>query len=163
MSPLRRVFGERAGPQALGILVPPGRRTVLILRPRALAWDLLLIQPGAAAEPFRELERSEAEAAAEQLCRALEEWAGGGPGRVEAVPLPGGGHCVRADVGAFPLIACLRRPGQPYRPMVFANADEAHAAATAIAAVLCPAAGRVQEVYFNTRHFRRGTLSAEDR
>jgi hypothetical protein len=64
MSPLRRVFGERSGPTALGILVPPGRRTVLILRPRALAWDLLLTHPGPAA-PFRELGRDEAEAAAE--------------------------------------------------------------------------------------------------
>ena len=91
MSPLRRVFGERAGPTALGILVPPGRRTVLILRPRALAWDLLLTQPlpeGATFAPFYELTREEAEVAAEQLCRALEAWGGGGPGRVEAVTLP---------------------------------------------------------------------------
>src|SRR5262249_27592345 len=101
MSPLRRVFGERAGPTALGILVPRGRRTVLILRPRALAWDLLLTHAAATGSvaPFRELGRDEAEAAAEQLCRALEGWAGGGTGRVDAVPLPGGaGHCVRAEV-----------------------------------------------------------------
>src|SRR5262245_41541951 len=135
MSSFRRVFGERAGPTALSILVPPGRRTVLILRPRALAWDLILIQPGSGA--FMELAHDEAEAAAETLCRALEAWGDGGPGQVAALPLSGGeGHCVRAQVGEFPLLACPRRPGQPYQPMVFASLDEARDAATAIASVL---------------------------
>jgi hypothetical protein len=31
MCPLRRVEDDRAGPSALGILVPPGRRTFLIV------------------------------------------------------------------------------------------------------------------------------------
>lgn len=158
MSPLRRVFGERASPTALGILIPPGRRTVLILRPRALAWDLLLTQPaleGAAYGSFRELTREEAEAAAEQLCRALEEWARGGTGCVEPVAMPDGqGYCVSGRVGALPLLACLRRPGQAYEPLVLAE-ESARAAAVDIASVLCPASGAVQEVYFNTRHFSR--------
>jgi hypothetical protein len=161
MSPLRRVFGERAGPTALGILVPPGRRTVLILRPRALAWDLLLTEPDRPGT-FRELPHDEAEAAAERLCRALEIWAGGGDGRVDALPLEGGGHWVRAEVGEFLFVACLRRPGQPYQPAVFTGLDEARPAAAVIAAVLCPAPGRVQEVYFNTRNFSAGSPPAPD-
>ena len=44
MSVFRRVDDDRAGPAAMGILVPPGRRTFLILRPRALAWDLILLR-----------------------------------------------------------------------------------------------------------------------
>ena len=73
MSPLRRVEAGRAGPGALGILVPPGRPTVLILRPRALPWDLLLVRAGEGGEagtPFLHLERQEAEAAAEGLIQA---------------------------------------------------------------------------------------------
>ncbi len=159
MSPLRRVFGERAGPSALGILVPPGQRTLLIVRPRALPWDLLLVQPGEGnvlSTSFRELDRDEAEATAEQLCRALEEWIGGGPGQVEAVPSAAGdGYCICALVGQFPLIACLRLPGQAYRPMVCATLDEARAAVASMSAVLCPAADTYQEVYFNTRKFMR--------
>jgi hypothetical protein len=157
MSPLRRVFGERAGPTALGILVPPGPRTVLILRPRSLPWDLLLTNPGgeeAPLLPLRELPRQEAEAVAEQLCHSLEEWAEGGPVRVEAVAAPGSaGYCVRAWAGPFPLIACPRRPREPYHPLIVSDEEDARTAATAIAAVLHPAVGSVQEVYFNTRNF----------
>ena len=63
MCALRRVEGDRAGPDALGILVPPARRTFVILRPRALPWDLLLLRDPEA-EAFRELGRDEAHAAA---------------------------------------------------------------------------------------------------
>src|ERR1700730_5167165 len=71
MSPLRRVLGDRAGPTAVGILVPPGPRTVVILRPRALAWDLLLVRGDAT---FQEIESHEAEAIVQGLARALEDW-----------------------------------------------------------------------------------------
>jgi hypothetical protein len=54
---------------------------------------------------------------------------------------------VQAEVGPFPLVACPRRPGQPYRPAAYA--------AAALARVLCPAGGAGQEVYLNTRHFGR--------
>jgi hypothetical protein len=36
-----RVDAQRAGPAALGILVPPGDKTLVVLRPRGLEWDLL--------------------------------------------------------------------------------------------------------------------------
>ena len=41
MSAFRRVEAQHAGGNALGILVPPGARTVVILRARSLGWDLL--------------------------------------------------------------------------------------------------------------------------
>jgi hypothetical protein len=158
MSPFRLLEAARAGPDALGILVPPGRPTVVILRPRALPWDLLLVRGGGgeAGTPFLHLEPEEAGAVAEGLWRALQKWSAGGPGRVEEAYAPeGGGYWVQAEVGPFPLIACPRRPGQPYRPAAYATPDEAGAAAATLAAVLRPAAGAVQEVYVNTRHFGR--------
>lgn len=150
MSPLRRVLGDRAGPAAVGILVPPGPRTVVILRPRALAWDLLLARE----DVFREIESHESEAIVQGLARALEDWIGGGPGRVEVVHAPSG-YGVRAELGAYPLIACPRVPGQPYQPVVFPRAEDARSAAAHIGTALCPPAGSQQELYFNTRHFAR--------
>ena len=41
MPAFRRVEPHQAGARALGILVPPGPKTVVILRPRGLDWDLL--------------------------------------------------------------------------------------------------------------------------
>ena len=148
---LRRVEGDRAGPDALGILLPPGERTVLIVRPRALCWDLLLVR-GLAGTAFRELGRHEAAGVAQAFFVALEEWNRGGPGHVAAVAASeGDGFLVWADVGDFALVACERLPGQPYRPAVLHAAD-APRAVDLITAALHPAAGQ-REVYFNTRHF----------
>jgi hypothetical protein len=159
MMSLRRVEAQRAGSAALGILLPPGPRTVLILRPRPVSWDLLLVRAGADGEtgtPFLHLEPEEGQAIAEGVLRALERWAAGQPGKVEAAFAPDGiGYWVQAEVGAFPLIACERRPGQPYRPATFATSNEAQEAASAIAAALSPGSGATLEVYLNTRHFGR--------
>ncbi len=152
MGVLRRVTDQRAGPAALGILVPPGPRTVLILRPRSLAFDLLLVGPDGA---FRDMAHHEADAAAGELGRALDELAAYGPGATESLPAPGGGWWLRLRVGAFALLACPREPGRPYRPAVFADAEATRAAAGQLAAVLCPPPGVAQELYFNTRHFGR--------
>jgi hypothetical protein len=150
---LRHVSGEQAGPTAVGILLPPGARTVLIVRPRALSWDLLLVQ-GVASASFRELIAHEAAAVAHDFYRALEAWNSGGPGHVAAVATGTGGYLVWADVGDFALVACERLPGQPYRPAVFA-AEEARQAASLLGAALRPPPPAQQEVYFNTRHFAR--------
>jgi hypothetical protein len=154
---LQRVEARQAGPDALGILLPPGARTVLILRPRSVAWDLLLVRSGEGGEagtPFLHLEAEEGQAMAEGVLRALQRWVAGGSGKVDAAVAPDGvGYWVQAEVGAFPLIACERRPGQPYRPAAFAGAEEAEAAAAAIAAALCPSPGIGLEVYLNMRHF----------
>ena len=45
MAPFRHVEGNQAGPNALGILLPPGRRTLVVVRPRSLAWDLIPLNP----------------------------------------------------------------------------------------------------------------------
>jgi hypothetical protein len=155
MCALRRVEDGRAGPAALGILVPPGRRTFLILRPRALAWDLVLLRTPQGWD-FRAMSHSEAQAAARDLCRALEAWAAGGEGRLEEAASPEGpGFWLRARVGPFALLACPRLPGRPYQPHTFPDADAARAAARQLAPVLCPPAGVDQECYLNTCHFNR--------
>ena len=155
MSAFRRVEGREAGPAALGVLAPPGRRTFLILRPRALPWDLVLLQP-ANGSVFCEMDRDEATAAAGALVRALEEWAAGGPGRVETAAAPQGpGLWLRVHAGPFSLLLCPRAPGQPYQALRFADGDAARAAAADLAPVLQPPSGAQQEVYFNTRHFGR--------
>jgi hypothetical protein len=156
MTALRRVFGDKAGPKALGILVPPGARTTLVIRPRALPWDLLLIATSEDVIHFRDFSAAEAEAAAEAFARTLEERAKHGDSVCETIPAPGStGFCLRATVGAFHLIACPRFPGQPYRPMVWADLDEASDAAAVVKSVFCPPAGTRQEIYFNSRHFAR--------
>jgi hypothetical protein len=152
MSPFRRVSDDRAGPNAVGILVPLCGRTVVIVRPRALAWDLVLLGPAGLA--VQELERDDAALAARQLFAALEDWAGGGSATLTLLAADQG-YLVRVDVGGHSLIACARRPGQAYRPAIFPSRAAAEQAAASLAAVLCPSEGRQQELYFNTQNFAR--------
>jgi hypothetical protein len=155
MCPLRRVEDHRAGPTALGILVPPGRRTVLIVRPRSLAWDLLLVRPGSVSA-FHELPNEEAGRLTHELYQALRQWSGSASGHIEEVACPEEhGFWVRIRVGPFALLLCGRRPGQPYEPLVFADAESALAAASKLRRVLHPPANVDQEVYLNTLHFQR--------
>ncbi len=155
MSAFRCVDPREAGPAALGVLAPPGRRTHLILRPRALPWDLVLLQP---AHPsiFHEMDRDEATAVAAAVARALEAWALGGPGGVETADAPQGvGVWVRVHAGPFSLLLCPRTPGRPYQAQCFTDPESARAAADAVAPVLRPPPDGGQELYFNTRHFLR--------
>jgi hypothetical protein len=155
MSAFRCVEGREAGPAALGVLAPPGRRTYLILRPRGLPWDLVLLQP-AHSSVFHEMDRDQATTVARDLVRALEEWASGGPGRVETTAAPQGpGVWLRVHVGPFSLLLCPRTPGQPYQALRFADGEAARAAAADLTPVLHPPPGAVQDLYFNTRHFSR--------
>ena len=154
MSSLRQIDGSSAGPAALGILAPPGRRTILILRPRALDWDLVLVSTPTGTT-FRELTRAEAAAGTRALLRALEAWIAGGPGGIEPVRLPGGGYHLRASVADFPLLVCPRRPGQPYQPLVCLDLEEVGRAAGALHDALRPAPGVAREVYVNDAHFSR--------
>jgi hypothetical protein len=149
MGTFRRVEAEQAGPAALGLLIPPSRRTVLILRPRLLAWDLVLAQPGGG---FREMNREEAEHVAGQVAAALE--ADGG--RVEPVySLDQGSSWLRVRIGAYALIVCARVPGQPYQPLLFGGAEAVRVAVEALTTLLHPPADVEQEVYLNTRNFTR--------
>src|SRR5947209_6892925 len=146
MGTFRKVEAEQAGAEALGILIPPARRTFVILRPRSLPWDLLLCRGEEAA--FREMGHDEASASAQAIFRALRDGA-----TAEAVVRPGG--CwLRVTAGPFVLLACERRPGQPYAVRTFA-AGEAEAAASALRRVVCPAEGEEQELYFNVRFFEK--------
>jgi hypothetical protein len=147
MGTFRKVEAEQAGADALGILIPPARRTFVILRPRALPWDLLLCRSGD--EPgFREMGHDEASAAAQAIYRALRDGA-----TAEAVARPDG--CwLRVTAGPFVLLACERRPGQPYAVMTCA-ADEAATAVASLARIVCPPEGAEQELYFNVRFFER--------
>ncbi len=155
MCSLRRVEDHRAGPSALGILTPPGRRTVLIVRPRSLSWDLLLLRPDST-EAFRELPREEAARLALEVFQALCQWSEGASGHIEEIACPEGeGFWLRVRVGAFALLLCGRQAGQPYRPLTFPDAESALAAAGQLRGILRPAANIDQEVYLNTSHFAR--------
>src|SRR5581483_3647544 len=109
---------------------------------------------GVSGGAFREMDRDEAAATARALLDALQEWGRGGVGAVQAVTAEEG-FLVWVDVGDFCLVACERRPGQPYRPLVLTRESEAQQAASHIAAVLHPPEHAEQEVYFNTHHFTR--------
>jgi hypothetical protein len=150
MSAFRRVEDERAGPEAVGILVPPSRRTFLIVRPRSLPWDLLVVNEPAGT--FREMSREEASGQALALFRALQAWAAGGPGNFDVSP-GSAGFRLLVKVGLFALVVCDRMPGRPYQPEEFVDQDGAECAGRELAAVLCPGPDAEQEVYFNTRHF----------
>ncbi len=159
MSAFRRVDGEQAGPTAVGILVPPGRRTMIIVRPRSLSWDLLPARPLTARQPraaFLELPREEAGVLAQKLALALEAGHSNGTDPVEAFPLPdAAGYWLQVAVGPLSLLVCLRAPGQPYRPQLFVTVEDARTAVEQLTGILFPAAGVEQELYFNTRNFAR--------
>jgi hypothetical protein len=159
MTFFRRVEDRRAGPLALGILVPPGLRTVVILRPRALHWDLLPLPDAEALSwppAFCAFTRDEAAAVARRVQRALEQSAGTGGSPPEAVASPaGGGYLVCCRRGDFCWVACPRVPGKPYEPAVFATPGQAGEAAAALARFLWPTAGTPQDYYFNTQNFSR--------
>ena len=141
MGVFQRVEAEQAGPAALGILIPPAQRTFVILRPRAMAFDLLLCR--SAADPsFHALSHAEASTSAQSLYRGLRE----GLARVEA-----GGY-LRAHVGQQTFVACARVEGLPYTPLAL-DPEEADVLAARLAGFLSPAGE--QEVYFNTRFFER--------
>lgn len=154
MPPFRPVDAAAAGPGAVGILVPPGRRTVIVVRPRSLAFDLLVLRregPG-----FFEGDRTEAAIEAEKLRQALAACAATDSGRIELIPdAVGGGFLIRLELGAFALLACQRSTGQAYQAMRFATQDDAARASTVLEALLCPPAEANQEIYVNTQHFER--------
>jgi hypothetical protein len=151
MPVFRRVADHQAGPAALGILVPPGRRTQVILRPRSLTWDLLPVRVREQAV-FCEFGRDEAASLARRIHETLETAQGDQQVRVQAAA---DGYRVCAAVGDYLWMICGRVLGQAYRPVVFATQEQAEVAAQRIAAVLWPGPGTEQEVYFNTQNFTR--------
>jgi hypothetical protein len=148
MCPLRRVEDIAAGPSALGLLLPPGKQTFLILRPRSLPCDLLLVRtPGSSA--LLPLEAIAAHGIAQKVYRALEQ---GSPLQTRA-QAEGDGFRLQVQIGPFALIACSRRSGQLYQPQIFPDLESAHAFGQGLACILCPPPDVEQEIYFNSRHF----------
>jgi hypothetical protein len=127
---------------------------MVIVRPRAIPWDLLPLGPGAAVtspRPFWETSPVQAAAAAERLAQALEQ----GSVAAAAVHPAAMGFVVLVEVAGLPLVVCGRVPGQPYQPLALASEREAGAVADHVTAVLAPAADRGGELYVNTRQFAR--------
>lgn len=148
----RLVEAAAAGPHALGILVPPGPRTVVLLRPRALDFDLLSVRTEDGRLAFVETEAAVAACHARELLLALEH--GAASGRIELTPLANEAGClVIVTLAGFRLLVCQRTPGQAYQPARFASVDTAAQLAALLEDVLCPAPGTVRDVYFNTRDF----------
>jgi hypothetical protein len=152
MAAFRRVEDVRAGATALGILVPPGQRTLVILRPRALDWDLLPLRfDRGIYSGFCDFARDEAAALARRVQRGLEE--GASPAQV--VTNPGGdGYLVWIPVSDLMWIVCARMPGRPYEPVAFASGAEADVAVRRLTPYFWPAADADQEYYFNTQNFK---------
>src|SRR5262245_43787754 len=124
----RRVDAARAGPAALGILVPPGTRTLLILRPRTLDWDLLpLAEDG---EGFRLFGREEAAVLARRVPEALEQaaQAGNDPFFVR-IRATGDGCELGVHLLELSWLVCRRVSGRPYVPLRFPSPTEAEDAA----------------------------------
>jgi len=154
MPPFRTVAGGRAGPGALGILVPPGARTVVVLRPRSLMVDLLVVRRANGSTAFLETNRQAAGLEAQKLGKALINAAETSLGRVDAVAATdANGWWVRAELDDFELLACARKPGQAYRPLVFTVETEAQRIADSLRAVICPPPDADQELYTNMSQF----------
>jgi hypothetical protein len=136
-----RVEADQAGPTALGILVPPAKRTFVILRPRALELDLVVCRSSDDSH-FADFAHDEASAVAQSLWKHLRDW-----DALSGFSLHQG--TLRFALGGFLLVACPRIPGQPYHPLPATDAD-----LVALREAISPGeAGR--EVYFNMRHFER--------
>ena len=155
----RTVNASRAGPKAVGILVPPGNRTLVVIRPRSMPVDLVMIRRGPTGtfgSGFMEASRQTAGLEAQKLAQALQQWAEGGNGEIEIVEAPDGtGYWVHVFVAIFPLIACSRVPGQAYQPIVYATQEEAENTADKLRAILCPPPEANQELYTNLSQFGR--------
>lgn len=139
MGGFRRVEADQAGPAALGILIPPGARTLVVLRPRGLAIDAVLCRRDDL--QFVHLSHDEASAAAQALYRGLQA------GHVTVHNTAGR---LLVALPNLALVVCPRQPGQPYQPL---EGTEAERWSVPLTELLHPTGD--QEVYFNTRFFER--------
>jgi hypothetical protein len=160
MSPFRRVEARSAGAQALGILVPPGRQTLVILRPRSLPWDLLPARwDGDSTCPpaLCVFGRDEAAGIARRLQQALELGVASGVNPVQTIGDAQGAHFqVWLHTEEYVWLVCRRAPGQAYRPVVFGSQEEALREAERLTPIFWPGAEAQQEYYFNTQNFHQG-------
>jgi hypothetical protein len=153
--PLRRVEARVANAAAVGILVPPGPRTFVVVRPRGMLWDLLPVRwTGDAGAPptFASFDRDEAASVARRLAKSLEERDLNGQCPLETL-----GHEPSFQVWLrdreLNWLLCERIPGQPYRPLIFPTLSAAQGAAGVLMPFVHPGPQRVQDYYFNTQNF----------
>jgi hypothetical protein len=153
--PLRRVDARLATAVAVGILVPPGPRTFVVVRPRGMTWDLLPVRwDGDPKLPpaFASFDRDEAAHVARQLAKTLEERDAAGDCPLETL-----GHEPAFQVwlrdAALNWLLCERIPGQAYRPLIFPTLAAAQSAAGVLMPFVHPGPRRVQDYYFNTQNF----------
>jgi hypothetical protein len=155
VSPFRRVEARSAGAQALGILVPPGRQTLVVLRPRALPWDLLPARwDGDSVRPpiFCLFDRDDAAGVARRLPPALERGVATGVNPVQTIgDAQGERFQIWLHTEEYVWLVCRRAPGQAYQPVLFASQAEAAREAERLTPIFWPAAE--QEYYFNTQQF----------
>jgi hypothetical protein len=151
-----RTDPNRAGPTALGILIPQGARTLVILRPRALEWDLLPARwdgDRACAPEFCTFERDEAVGVARKVITSLEAAVLEHSCPVQTFGDPAAQQLqIWMRAGEHVWIACSRSPGQAYQPIHFSTIDDARQAAEKLVAFVWPAADARQEYYFNTQN-----------
>ena len=147
MTAYRRVDAGKAGPNALGILVPPGEQTQVVVRPRPLLWDLLPARwNGESTVPpsFCRFTRDEAASVARRLHLALEACAAAVSNPIETFGDASGRRFqVWLRVLEFFWILCSRAPGQAYCPAAFSSRAEAEQAAIRADAFLLPRSGNV--------------------
>jgi hypothetical protein len=157
MPAFRRVEARHAGPQALGILVPPGVRTQVIVRPRALGYDLLPAQwarDPKVSPKFCLFDRDEAAQVARRLLQALEDAVARAVNPVETIGAPGGGSFqVWMRAAELFWIPCRRIAEMEYQPLLFATYAEARAAGEELATIVWPRADADREYYVNTQKF----------
>jgi hypothetical protein len=153
---LCRVEPYLAGPKALGVLIPQGARTLVIMRPRALPWDLLPATWDGDRDKsprFCSFTREEAAGIARRLMQTLESAASRDANLIESFGNAEQHSCgiwLRTD--EFLWIVCRRATGEAYQPMMFATLEEAARIGDELADVLCPTGDAVQEYYFNTQN-----------
>lgn len=154
MPPFRRVDHAKAGAAAVGILVPPGRRTAVIIRPRALTWDLVPARVENGVRAFCQFDRDEAAGVARTLQQELAHLANaeGDPFVMLSSPASPGFQ-IGVKSAAYYWIVCARTPGKAYEALQFATQTEAEEAAARLRQFLCPKRDANQEYYFNTQHF----------
>ncbi len=143
--PFRKVEARFAGPTALGILVPMGTKTLVVVRPRSLPWDFIPSIWDADSPAFPVFRREEAAVAARRFQQSLEASAASGQSPVETT-CDSAETCfqIRLRAAEFVWLACRRAPGAAFQPIVFSNRHEAEEAATRIEAVMFPPAEVVQ-------------------
>ena len=158
----QRVDLKHANATALGILVPQGAKTLVIVRPRALTFDMLPARwdgERGHAPQFCAFTRDEAAQVARRLIAALEA------ANANPVQTFGDGDCFQVwlRTAEHVWIVCRRAPREAYQPILFATHAEAVCEAEKLSAYVWPAADASQQYYVNTQRLSEPHLACHAR